>query len=110
VLRIRVDWKADDGAGRGVYDCLGEDGIDRVVWFANGKEVEEGVGEMTEEATFLVAHVEPWTAPDGMMFEAFTEYRLLDARRKEVGGDHRGAEIPGGPQTFTHGRPGELDE
>ena len=70
-----------DEAGKVVYDCLGEDGIDRTVWFNGGQEIEDDAGEMIVEATFRFVHLGPWTAPDGMKFEAFTEYRLEDARR-----------------------------
>jgi hypothetical protein len=81
-FRIRLNSEADSEAGKVVYDCLGEDGIDRTVWFINGLEVEDDANEMIVEATLRIAHFEPWVAPDGMKFEAFTEYRLEDARRR----------------------------
>jgi hypothetical protein len=40
---------------------------------------EDGSGKLA--VLIFIAHFEPWLAPDGMKFEAFTEYRLEDARR-----------------------------
>jgi hypothetical protein len=81
LFRIRLNSEADSVAGKVMYDCLGEDGIDRGVWFISGHEVENDAREMIVEATFRIAHFKPWLAPDSMKFAAFTEYRLEDARR-----------------------------
>jgi hypothetical protein len=81
LFRIRLNSQADSEAGKVVYDCLGEDGIDRGVVFISGQEVEDDAGEMLVEATLRIAHFEPWVARDGMRFPPYTEYRLEDARR-----------------------------
>jgi hypothetical protein len=80
-FRIRLNSEADSEAGKVVYDCVDEDGIDRTVWFINGQQVEGDACEMIVEATFRFVRLAAWTAPDGMKFPAHTEYRLEDARR-----------------------------
>jgi hypothetical protein len=81
LFRIQLNTEADSEAGRLVYDCVGKDGTNRAVWFISGQEVEDDQKEMIVEATLRIVHREPWTAPDGMRFEAFTGYWLEDARR-----------------------------
>jgi hypothetical protein len=81
LFRIRLNPAADSEAGKVMYGCVGEEGIDRTVWFVSGQEVEDDAGGMIVEATFLIDHFKAWVAPDGRKFAAFTEYRLLDARR-----------------------------
>jgi hypothetical protein len=81
LFRIKLNEESDSEAGRIVYDCVGIDGTDRTVWFISGYEVVDDREEMIVEATLRIVHTEPWTAPDGMRFEAFTGYWLEDARR-----------------------------
>src|SRR5262245_8165833 len=81
LFRIKLNTEADSEAGRLVYDCVGKDGTDRTVWFISGYEVEDDQEEMIVEATLRIVYKKPWTAPDGMRFEAFTGYWLEDARR-----------------------------
>jgi hypothetical protein len=41
----------------------------------------ETADTMTVEARLRILHHRPWVAPDGTLFPAFDEYRLVDARR-----------------------------
>ncbi len=73
-FRIILDSDHDHEDGYTLFDCAGTDDTHRTVWFAGDEEGEE---EMTVEATLQVIHHAGWGP-----FPAFTEYRLLDARRR----------------------------
>jgi hypothetical protein len=81
---IRLNSEADSEAGRIICDCLGKDGIERTVWFCDGQQVVDDQEDMIVEATLRLVYLKPWTTPDGMRFEAYTEYRLEDARRCSI--------------------------
>jgi hypothetical protein len=55
------------------YDCRTGDGTAKTVWMLAG---EEAADEMEVEARLVVCHHPGWSP-----FPAFTEYRLMDARR-----------------------------
>lgn len=80
-LRIKLNAEADSEAGRLLYDCIGNDSVGRSVRFSSGHEVENDQEEMIVEATLHIVLQGPWTTPDGLRCEGYSEYHLEDARR-----------------------------
>src|SRR5215813_406456 len=76
--RIVLDSREWEHDGLMVYDCKSIDRIRRSVCFALGQDTEED--ELTVEAVLRIIDHAPAVGADGMQFEGFREYRLVEAR------------------------------
>jgi hypothetical protein len=78
VYRIVRDDSAPDWDGTfDIYGCKGPKEGEPTVWL-RGEEIDD---EMTVSAVLLVIRHKEWISATGTRVEAWTEYRLTDARR-----------------------------
>jgi hypothetical protein len=76
--RIELDSSEWEQGRYVAYDCRTDDMTHKTVWLVPG---EEATDEMEVEARLVILRHRGWIAQDGTRFEAFTEWRLMDARR-----------------------------